>query len=830
MTATVHFCRKRVFMLRLVPEVHRIIRHCHPCQIKTQKAPVQKDVHRPSVQAGAPFQVWSMDILGPLRASSEGNRYLLTLKDVFSKWFEAIPLNRTTSEKVLRALQMLFSRFGHPLQVHTDNATYFRSHLMQEAFRRAGIRLTFTPTYNPQSNSVERVHRDLNAMMRALCNQHAADWEEVLPAALLALRSAVHESTGVTPFACVYGKEPATPLDLISRPPGAPLAAHSYVRRLEEHQFRAHRAVQTQLARALQRSARRYGDEKDAIQPGERVWLFTSKPAADRKLAIPYTGPWRVIQQLSGTLRTIRPEGNWCTQPKTITVSLNRLKRCRGEEPAIQRVDFDLSQLEDVDDDAEGPMRNAWITADGSAATRALNQEVGDVHAPSLRERRAPATVGESAMAPRLTVHSRDMEGVAPSLVVHHEHTNVVSPSDLSGSAHRSFSRADSATMTAPETSAALIRPEAGPLSQTHFDRSVAVRLHSSQAGDERTLPPVSEMSHEEAPSPSLPTSDPSSATPAVSPSLPPSHRSSSAATAGSTSLSPRSSSAATTGSASLPAPASTRDTTLSDYGPEEQRGVKRAPSAGSVYSQLRRTYPAGPTNYPKRPGRPYFDFDSDSEDDAPPPPERRPGRSRSPDSDYSREHRASSPDRHRYPKRHLRNRIAAILGRGHIFSLLTLFMLFALFSRCPSAAADRMMSRNSYGLVEERYHLTAYDCSDPSGVQAYSSIPARPCSVRTTPVHQARPSRFQLLQREKKRYVVGYVCSLTRTDIRYNCGVYGHSELDPMHWSFSVPQRVSIEDCRAWLRTRIYRPGSTHSTLMHGPPPCRTPPLLGRA
>ena len=72
---------------------------------------------------------------------------------------------------------------------------------MQKAFWRAGIRLTFTPTYNSQSNSVERVHRDINAMLRVLCHQHSADWEEVLPAALLALRSAVHESTGVTPFA-----------------------------------------------------------------------------------------------------------------------------------------------------------------------------------------------------------------------------------------------------------------------------------------------------------------------------------------------------------------------------------------------------------------------------------------------------------------------------------------------------------------------------------------------------------------------------------------------------------------------------------------------------
>ena len=348
-TATAHFCRKRVYMFRLVPEVHRVLQQCHVCQVKSQRSPTQKDVHRPSIQAGAPFQVWSMDVLGPLRASSDRHRYLLTLKDVFSKWFEAMPLSNTTSEKVLRALQTLYSRFGYPLQVHTDNATYFRSQAMQEAFQRAGVRVTYTPTYNPQSNSVERTHQDLNTMLRVLCHQHAADWEEVLPAALLALRCAVHESTGVTPFACLYGGEPATPLDLVSKAPGAPLAAHTYVRRLEDHQFRAHNAVQVQLACALQRTSRRYGDEKDAIPPGERVWLFTSKPSADRKLAIPYSGPRKVTKQLGGTLRTNRPEGDWCRQPKDITVSLNRLKCCHREARAPQRIDHDLHQLEDAE-------------------------------------------------------------------------------------------------------------------------------------------------------------------------------------------------------------------------------------------------------------------------------------------------------------------------------------------------------------------------------------------------------------------------------------------------------------------------------------------------
>ena len=295
-----------------------------------------------------------MDILGLLRVRSEGHRYLLTLKDVFSKWFEAVPLSNTTSDKVLHTLQMLYAWFGHPLQVHTDNARYFWSQLMQEAFKHAGIRLTFTPTYNPQSNFMERVHRDLNVMLQLLCHQHAADLEEVLPAALLALRSAVQESTGVTPFACIYGREPATPLDVLCRFPGTPLAANSYVRQLEDHHFKAHWLVQVQLARSIQCSARGYRNERDAIQTGERVWLFTSKPSADRKLAIPYTGPWWVTQQPSGTLRTIHPEGSWCQQPKSITVSLNRLKRCRGEDSAPQQIDFDLRQLEDADDDAKG--------------------------------------------------------------------------------------------------------------------------------------------------------------------------------------------------------------------------------------------------------------------------------------------------------------------------------------------------------------------------------------------------------------------------------------------------------------------------------------------
>ena len=280
-----------------------------------------------------------------------------------------------------------------------------------------------------------------------------------------------------------------TPLDLVSKVPGPLLAANTYVRRLEDHQFRAHRAVQVQLAHALQRTSRRYGNEKDAIQPGEKVWLFTSRPSADQKLVIPYSGPWRVTKQRSDTLRTIRPEGDWCRQPKDITVSLNQLKRCYGKSCAPRKVD--QQQLEDADDDAEGPLQNSWVTSAGAAADPTRNQEVGDVHAPSVRGKSKSAA--GPPLAPRLFNHHRDTDDLAPSIVAHREHTNLVGP-DMSGVAYHSSSRV--ATMTAPDLTAASM-PHPDP-SQSWKAPRLELQIEH-QVLEEDALPPVSEVSRDHA-------------------------------------------------------------------------------------------------------------------------------------------------------------------------------------------------------------------------------------------------------------------------------------------------------------------------------------------
>ena len=382
---------------------------------------------------------------------------------------------------------------------------------------------------------------------------------------------------------------------------------------------------------------------------------------------------------------------------------------------------------------------------------------------------------------------------MTPSILIHHEHTNVVSPADQSNNTQSPSSLADSnpqKTSALPIDTAvnrASIKTSAAPKSQESFDHSVKILPCSSFAVEEAQLPAVPEMTQDNVFEPDF--------------------------------TSWRNSSTATVYSATAPTDSSSDTMNLSPDtdSPVAARPIdhpqrqKHSPSSSdTAYSHQHRVKVRGDSNYPNRPLRSLFP--SDSEDDPHPLPRAR--RPASSDTDYSQEHRAAPVDSQRYPKGRLRGRLLAILRAGQALPLLTLYCLICLFSGCPLTDADPF--RNAYGTVEDRYQLTAYDCSDPMEVQAYSSVPERPCSIGATPVHKTRPTRFQLLQKEKKRYLTAYSCSILRTDLRYNCGVYGHAGLDPIHWSFSVTQRVTFEQCLTWLRTRCYQP-SMYSILMHG-------------
>ena len=164
---------------RIRDVVAETIQCCGPCQEKKMSQKAQRHTLI-SQQAGYPFQRISIDLVGPFQRSLRGNTHLLTVRDCFTRWIEAFPMRDTKAKALANVLsKQIFSRYGIPERVHSDQGANFTSDLLKAVYQSFGIQATTTPAYNPKSNPVERVHQDLGRMLRALCGKQPTSSTEI---------------------------------------------------------------------------------------------------------------------------------------------------------------------------------------------------------------------------------------------------------------------------------------------------------------------------------------------------------------------------------------------------------------------------------------------------------------------------------------------------------------------------------------------------------------------------------------------------------------------------------------------------------------------------
>ena len=83
-----------------------------------------------------------------------------------------------------------------------------------------GIEKTRTTARKPQSDGmVERANRTIQNMIASYVSDKQDDWDEHLPLLMLAYRSAVHETLGVSPAMMMLGRDLTLPIDLAVDPP-----------------------------------------------------------------------------------------------------------------------------------------------------------------------------------------------------------------------------------------------------------------------------------------------------------------------------------------------------------------------------------------------------------------------------------------------------------------------------------------------------------------------------------------------------------------------------------------------------------------------------------
>ena len=340
--ATVAFLQERCFFLGMHQAVKDTLLDCRQCQVKTKAGPPQRHTHRPRL-AAYPWQSVSVDFVGPLPRTPGGYKYILTVRDWFSKWPEAVPTRDMRTSTVLRSLtQEVFARHGFPERIHSDNQSSFRAQELVAHCADLGVKWTFTPPYSPKSNIVERFHRDLNSALTSLCDGRPTQWKEHLPTALFAARTAVNVATGVSPFFLMHGRRPRCPLDLILSPPDplgrAPGAGPA--RATEASFLKAFQHARDHLLVAVERGAALHHGRCPSFPEGSRVWVFNPVMHGSRKFASWWTGPWVVVNKVNDVVYTVRPEERPQEEPQS--VGIDRLREFRGEYQVAPPVGFRL--------------------------------------------------------------------------------------------------------------------------------------------------------------------------------------------------------------------------------------------------------------------------------------------------------------------------------------------------------------------------------------------------------------------------------------------------------------------------------------------------------
>ncbi|XP_029142978.1 uncharacterized protein K02A2.6-like, partial [Protobothrops mucrosquamatus] len=230
--------RSYVYWPFIDQQLEGMVKSCFQCA-SASKMPIKAELSSWPI----PEKPWSrvhIDYAGPVNGQS-----FLVAVDAFSKWPEVFLMDSTTTSSTVAKLNQLFSRFGAPETIVSDNGTQFTSAHFELFCKRNGINHVRSPPFHPQSNG--QAERFVDTFKRALQKSKGeGTTADLIERFLLMYRATPNPQSpgGVSPAEALMNRKLRMPFDVI-RPATIPTRRNQVM----ERQFnRRHGAIPRMFA------------------------------------------------------------------------------------------------------------------------------------------------------------------------------------------------------------------------------------------------------------------------------------------------------------------------------------------------------------------------------------------------------------------------------------------------------------------------------------------------------------------------------------------------------------------------------------------------------
>ena len=167
------------------------------------------------IESASPMERHQIDLVDmssmTVEINSEKYKYILSILDVFTRFLWLRPLTSKSANSVAESLQSIYSEFGPPKIIQSDQGTEFKGAVITLC-KKMNIKVIRSGSYHPQSQGkVERSHGTWKDKIRYdLLNteEGVCDWVSELPRYQYIYNEALHSSIGITPYECLFGSKP----------------------------------------------------------------------------------------------------------------------------------------------------------------------------------------------------------------------------------------------------------------------------------------------------------------------------------------------------------------------------------------------------------------------------------------------------------------------------------------------------------------------------------------------------------------------------------------------------------------------------------------------